>query len=146
VTNNVVYDFGNGGSGITTAGRVEIHAYNNTVVGCVTGIRARGATSRVFNNIVQDSVGSAYENVVDEAATGSNIADDGTSPDGDEFNGQSVSFEAAASGDFRLAPDDMAARDRGVDLSDEPFAPTTDILGRPRPDRSWDIGAFEMDP
>jgi hypothetical protein len=116
------------------------YAYNNTVVNTGNGLLIRNADSRVFNNLVQASSGDAY--IIDSlATTGSNLADDATSPD-DAFDSQVINFVDPVGKDFRLRADDTAAIGTGVDLSADAFRPfSVDITNQVRT-APWDIGAF----
>lgn len=118
---------------------------NCTVRDCTTGIRVRrvaGDTFLVRNNIAYGN-GTDYS-VEDSGGTfthSNNLSADATSPDA-ALQSQVLTFNAAGSGDYRLAASDVVAIGGGTDLSADTYGFTTDALGTTRR-TPWSLGAYE---
>ncbi len=147
IYNNLIYDILNG-AGVNGYG--SLFAYNNTIVGCVTGFDHKtGDASQTWtlkNNLVSGSTTADYVNgsgtfTVDYCASGDATANTWAGT-GNRIN-QVFTFVDSAGKDFHLASGDTGARDFGRDLSADPnLAFTTDADGQTR-SGVWDIGADE---
>jgi uncharacterized protein (TIGR02145 family) len=148
VWNNIFYDIK--GSVDTNASALfhdssTNYVYNNTFYNNYTAINAMSGTTIAKNNInavaTDGYVGSF------NAASDYNISSVGSDTTGgaqDKPN-TAVQFVDVAGKDFHLSPTDAAAKNAGVDLSNDANLPfSTDIDGQSRLTvTSWDIGADE---
>jgi len=143
--NNIIYNFDTASSrGIASTASASLLAYNNTVVNASEGITYSGANDILFNNLVQSTTGRGFADAA-LLASGNNISGDDSSPNV-AFRNRTATFVNADTGDFRLAPTDIAAIDQGADLSTaESFGFAIDIAGTARVP-PWDVGAFETPP
>ncbi|MCK5616969.1 hypothetical protein KAR91_84690, partial [Candidatus Pacearchaeota archaeon] len=150
--NNIVY--GIDGLGYTncpafmiaTTASGTVNFYNNTVYDSDDGFHTSsnsGATEVLKNNITQNCT-NGFDGTFD-AASDYNISDLASdAPGSNSLNETTVTFADAANNDFRLAANDTAAVDAGIDLSsDVNLAFTDDIKGTTRVSGAWDIGADE---
>jgi len=111
---------------------------NNTLHGCIDGIREAGGTVVCRNNVVQDSSGSNFVGSPDSPSD-YNVSDDATSAGGaHDWTTTSVTFENEGGDDFHLDSTEDGNYE-GVDLSG---IFTTDIDGDTRSD--WDCGVDEI--
>ncbi len=153
IYNNIVYGANRSGIIINTNyydGSVYI--YNNTVYGNnlsdsdYNGGISGGLMSYVYNNISMGHPSGTYKgDYLYLTNSGYNISSDATaSGTGSQIN-TTVNFVDPANGDFHLAPGDFGARNKGADLSNDPYLLiNSDIDNDERPAGSlWDIGADE---
>ncbi|MDQ1284238.1 MAG: hypothetical protein QG620_586 [Patescibacteria group bacterium] len=129
IYNNIVYDSYNGigfGSG-------TVYADNNTVYNASNrAYNIEGGTVILKNNIAYSPADGYYgtSNTASDYNI-SNLASD--APGANSKNETTVSFVDAANDDFHLLPTDTAARNSGVDLSQDQNLPiTSDIDGQAR--------------
>jgi len=161
IYNNAVFDISQSNVGGIDALRILTQTtstvYNNTVTnivstsgsGNVTGLDYQDDVDmELKNNLVTDISGGASavdygDSAPSNADTATNGSEDATSPNS-ALRNLSITYEDAASEDFRLAAGDTDAIDDGTDLGAGVFA--TDILGRDRDAEGdiWDLGAFEF--
>ena len=154
IWNNIIYDLDVSGQNVNTAGITNVgkmYAYNNTLYNNYKGIYRTGGTIVAKNNLVQ-SCANGYDGNFDASSNYniSNLASDAPSPSYRSNLATTVSFTDTINSDFHLASTDTAARNLGVDLSQDYNLPiTNDIDGQGRisnfqyPISNWDIGADE---
>ncbi len=146
IYNNILYDCGGSGivldSGVGGGGYI----YNNTVSDCGNGfyfINANLFTMKnniSYNNI--DNYSGSYSNLT--ASHNLSGPTQSNAPGSSPVNNATVTFLDSANQDFRLMPEDTAARDAGTNLSaDVNLHFTDDAQGNERYDAKWDIGALE---
>ncbi|MEK7704065.1 MAG: right-handed parallel beta-helix repeat-containing protein [Myxococcota bacterium] len=142
VWNNIFSGLGRGVAAEWRGVGIDGVIANNTVVDCEIGIALDDAPGfidmRLANNLVQGA-GTGYV-LSTSGSTAANVSQDASSPNA-AFRNRTAQFVAALSGDYHLAPGDVAATDAGVDLSadlDLPFADDIDGAARATP---WDVGA-----
>ncbi|MEM4167843.1 MAG: hypothetical protein QXW98_05315 [Candidatus Caldarchaeum sp.] len=125
--------------------------YNNTIYGFAYGIY-QGASAPIMivkNNICQNQSVRSYYIAATNKVCDYNLSGDSYDTGGqhDKTN-QTVQFVDVSNFDFHLSSSDTAARNAGVDLSNDTYyAFSVDIDGEDRPGESyWDIGADEYVP
>ena len=158
IYNNITYGFQQGawGSGAFFGnGAGAIYFYNNTIIGGQYGYYAVGGNTLAKNNIFQgNGVGvDGYYGAGFNASSDYNISDvNATDAPNATFANDyvNVGFADETNDDFHLSPSDTAARNSGVDLSQDYYLPiTNDIDGHARPASArgygvaTDIGADE---
>lgn len=146
IWNNIIYDFDGSSSSngmfISMSGTTS-YVYNNTVVGIRDGIEEVNGTVVAKNNIVQTAVTNSYTGTFG-SGTDKNCDDgDATAPGTTTFSG-SVTFENAASDDFRLSASDTLVKGNGEDVSgDANLAFDDDFFGDTRTG-DWDLGGHQV--
>ncbi len=152
VLNNIIINPYDGISAAPWSGDKGTYViYNNTLVdpkryGIQCAFEGSGQGALLLkNNLVQgintnyDIYGSSNLNLFEHAA---NISEDASSPD-DALRNKQALFVEEALDDFHLSESDITAKDMGVDLSNNSYAPfDNDIDGENRASL-WDIGADE---
>lgn len=147
---SIIIQIGNAGTGGT------VNLYNNTVHGgsgtayYFAPADSTTGTLNLKNNVSQGQpAGSQYSITATgwTATYDKNLSGDATAPldtvGGGNLRSRTVTFEASASGDFRLAAGDTGAADVGTDLSaDAAYPVTLDFRGATR-SGTWDVGAHE---
>jgi hypothetical protein len=152
VFNNIIYDWNNTNNyGIYSDVMTPsiAYVYNNTVYNSYYGFWGGGPDTVAKNNL-------ANNNTVDYSVSGgnfnssstNNLSKDATAPAyGVYYRNKNVMFKDAANFDFHLLPADTAAKDRGANLSSDPYLIVIyDIDGDARPSTNdgYDIGADEV--
>ncbi len=140
VWNNIVMDFGTGIHWRWESSSINGVVYGNSVINCpLGGITLLGEAVynnlHMKNNLVQGS-GVNYDCGGLESHA-NNLSQDATSPN-PGFRNKTVQF----AGGYHLAVTDVAARDKGADLSAAGQIYSVDIDGQARIS-PWDIGADE---
>ncbi|HRZ95363.1 MAG TPA: LamG domain-containing protein [Candidatus Moranbacteria bacterium] len=159
IWNNIIYGFTvassqSCGIALAGAGGSDMYVYNNTLIGNDTGIFAHSGTTRLIKNNL------SYDNKTDysgtfNSASSYNISKDATSPNA-EYQSKTVSFVDPTNYDFHLSSSDAAAKNAGVDLSQDLYLPVSSDLDSqtrisnfqlpisnqiPSPNSQYDIGA-----
>ncbi len=148
ITNNIIYGFKNGTAALAgiRVFRMNLYAYNNTLVNNYRGIYREVASNNIVvkNNIVQDSA-IGYSGTFTTSSTKNISNTSHVASSTSDYSSTTVAFADPANGDFHIVGGDTAAKDMGADLSgDSAFPFNTDIDGQTRPNGSaWDIGADE---
>ncbi|MCD6085822.1 hypothetical protein J7J41_02410 [bacterium] len=138
---NLIYDIQNG-TGMKFNSWNPAHAYNNTVYNCNIGIDAGGGSSNdLLKNNLCNGNNTDYRGTFSSNSV-NNISEDDTSPNAD-YRNKAVSFIDKANDDFHLAPNDICAKDSGIDLSPDPDLSFTDDIDGDTRSGTWDIGADE---
>jgi parallel beta-helix repeat protein len=146
IYNNIVYNSTR--NGIWEANNYTDYVYNNTVVGCSGyGIYLSWNNGGMKNNLASGNTLGDFSNY-SYATNVNNVSGDATANGSNYKINQTVSFIDSTNKDFHLATTDTAAKDAGVDLSQDLYLPiTTDIDSQSRPINgtgfSTDIGADE---
>lgn len=143
--NNIIYDFGNGGSstgfGISLISSSAVaYLYNNTVHSCRFGIVTGSANHLLKNNLCDSNSAGDYTGTV-SASSVTNLASDTTSPNND-LDSQDPAYVDEAGDDFHLAAGD--AVDVGTDLSADANLPFDDDIDGETRSGAWDVGADEI--
>lgn len=142
--NNIIYGFTGGTAdyiGLTVwDSDCTLYAYNNTICGCKSGLKAYEGTLVAKNNICYNNTVD-YEGTFHSSST-NNLASDTTTPEYNTYY-DSKTLTFMGTGDYRLCSSDTDAIDHGADLHEDANCSfTTDIVGTTR-SGTWDIGAFE---
>jgi hypothetical protein len=146
IYNNIIYDFNGASSfGISvTNGHATI--YNNTLINNTTGVKSPGggySHSYLRNNLSSNNVSDYGSGGLN---TFGNVSSDASSPDV-ALRNKTVSFIDAANDDYRLATNDVGAKDLAGNLSidaNTEFRISVDNMGHTRgTNGAWDVGAHE---
>ncbi|MEM4720542.1 MAG: hypothetical protein QXT73_00595 [Candidatus Methanomethylicaceae archaeon] len=153
IYNNSTYD-NTSNTGIALAGGTaggNNVIYNNTIYGFAYGLYQSTAAPIMIvkNNICQNQSVRSYYIAATNKICDYNLSGDSYSTGGEhDKTNQTVQFVDVSNFDFHLSSNDTAARNAGVDLSNDTYyAFSVDIDGETRPGEGyWDIGADEYVP
>lgn len=144
VRNNIIYDFTAYGirvySNDVTASLCNNTVYNIRGYSWSSGIGVTSGVAKAINNLVQNVEGNDYSGSFDSASNYNLSSDNSTSGGAEDIPNASVTFLDPDKQNFHLSTSDLAARNRGFDLSSD-FS--NDIDTDLRQGR-WDIGADDI--
>lgn len=150
IYNNILYGFNtpdNTTKALYFGSGLNAYVYNNTVYDSDYGYYIDGVDSPVLRNNIAQNCDDGFYNGSRASGPDYNVSDiAGDAPNTNFAGGQAtVTFARVETSDFHLGAGDAAAKDQGMDLSDDYFLSfSTDIDGDTRPFNSvWDIGADE---
>jgi hypothetical protein len=149
VLNNIAYNMTTGSSTAFNYKYGTGYFYNNTVYNTMYGYESApgfGNTSVEFvNNIAQSIAYGAYYNISQNVSSSNNISNLSDAVGNNPQDLATVFFMNTSTGDFHLTPFDPAARNQGVNLTNDANYPFTwDIDAQTRPTSTvWDIGAAQ---
>jgi len=147
IWNNIIYDwqFENLNNYGISIGCTSAYAYNNTVYNSTNGISMSGEIKIVKNNLSYNNTTTDYSGSF-HADSVNNLSSDSSAPGTNSITNATVRFMDEANNDFRLATEDVSAKNTGVVMTEETQNFTSlryDIAGNERYDTAWDIGAYE---
>ena len=150
IWNNIVYDFNSSvvdAGGINTNSSGVAYTYNNTVYNNYRGIGG-DPDSIAINNIAYNNTDNYYNGNGFSASSTNNLSGPSQTdaPGSNPVNAATLNFVNAAGADFHLASGDTAAKNAGVNLTNDANLPfSTDIDGHNRPAAgAWDIGGDQL--
>ena len=148
IKNSIIKCTGSNGNAIELADAEADHTiYNNMIYDCGAGIRiTKTGTNLVANNTITSNDTGVISNtgttLTNNILQGNTAATSGTSAATTTNASSGVTFENAASDDYRLASGDTGAKDQGTDLGST-LGESIDYIRNSR-SGTWDIGAHEL--
>jgi hypothetical protein len=145
IWNNIIYDFNSttqdSANGIFVGDAdYNNYIYNNTIQNCRRGIADNAGIAHAKNNIVQDCVDGFNGSF--SGTNNNNLSDISADAPGTGSVSATLLFANKAGDDFHLNDNDVAARQKGTDLSGDANLPFPDDIDEEiRPGGIWDIGA-----